>query len=229
MQNCHVTVTLPGISGLAEDNVVNTFTFSDPVGILPADLDAITAALFDFYRLTAAPQVSAVSTYLGPALSRSTTVALRFYDIDGHLDGSPVGSPERTDMAAFDLLGSASATGLPSEVAVCLTLYAAFGSDVEFGPGTRPRARDRGRVYIGPLNQNAMTTALGRTRPEPGFVQDLAEAGARLARAPMGPKLSVWSRRAGLVRPVERVSVDDAFDTQRRRGIAPTAKTFRVA
>lgn len=228
MENCHVTVTLPAITGMARDDVVNTFTFNEPGGILPADLDAIETALFDFYNGTAAPQVNAVSSYIGPAISRSATCTVRFYDIDGHLNGSPVGSPERVDAAAFTLLGSASSSGLPSEVACAITLYADYLGDVEFGAGTRPRARDRGRLFIGPLNLNAQTTAIGRTRPDPGMVTDLAESAARLARAPMGPNLVVWSRRSATVKPVTRVSVDDAFDTQRRRGIEPTAKTFRA-
>lgn len=227
MQTCHVTVTLPAITGLAKDDVVNTFTFNDPVGILPADLDAIGAAIFDFYRGVAAPQINTVDSYIGPAISRSNLVTVRYYDVDGHLNGSPAGSPERVDAAAFSLGGSSSSTGLPSEVACCITLYADYLGDVEFAPGARPRARDRGRLYIGPLNTAAQTTAIGRTRPDPAMITDFAESAARLARAPMGPKLVVWSRRSATVKPVTRVSVDDAFDTQRRRGIDATTKTFR--
>lgn len=229
MDNCHVTVTFPAITGLARDNVVNSFTFSQAGGILPGDMDDIFTALNQFYEAVDALVLNPVISYIGPAVSRSAPVVVRFYDIDGHLNGSPAGSPVRINASDWSPGASASATGLPSEVAVCLTAYADFGSDVEFGPGTRPRARDRGRVYIGPLNTTAQTTAIGRTRPDPALLTNLAEAGARLARAPMGPDWVVWSRRAAAVKNVTSVSVDDAFDTQRRRGIAPTAKVTRAA
>lgn len=229
MQTCHVTATLPSITGLARDNVVNTFTFNDPLGILPADMDAIGGAVIQFYEGIDDLVLNPVSSYIGPAISRSVPVTLRYYDVDGHLNGSPAGSPVRVDSAAWTLGGSASSTGLPSEVAVVLTAYADFGADVEFGPGSRPRARDRGRVYIGPLNVTAQTTAIGRTKPDPALITNLAEAGARLARAAMNANWVVWSRRSATTKQVTRVSVDDAFDTQRRRGERPTAKTVRVA
>lgn len=229
METCHVTVTFPSITGLARDNVVNTFTFNDPLGILPADLDAIHAAIVQFYEGTDALVVNAISSYMGPAISRSSFPVVRYYDVDGHLNGSPAGSPERIDTGTWSLGGGASSTGLPSEVAVCLTAYADFGSDVEFGPGTRPRARDRARIYLGPLNITAQNTFAGRTKPDGALITNLAEAGARLARAPMGPNWVVWSRRSATVKPITSCSVDDAFDTQRRRGERPTAKTTRAA
>lgn len=229
METCHVTVTLPAITGLSADNVVNTFTFNQAGGILPSDMDDIFTALNAFYEQVDALVLNPIASYIGPAVSRSQPVVVRFYDIDGHLNGSPAGSPVLIRPNDWSLGASASATGLPSEVAICLTAYADYLGDVEFGPGTRPRSRDRARIYVGPLNVTAQTTAIGRTRPDPALLTNLAEAGARLARAPMGPNWVVWSRRSATIKPVTKVSVDDAFDTQRRRGIDPTAKTIRIA
>lgn len=229
METCHVTVTLPSVTGLSRDDVVNTFTFHQTGGILPSDLDDIFTALNQFYEATDALVLNSISSYIGPAMTRSKPVIVRFYDIDGHLNGTPAGSPVLIRGTDWSLGGSASSNGLPSEVAICLTAYADFNGDVEFGPGTRPRARDRARVYIGPLNVTAQTTAIGRTKPDGALITNLAEAGARLARAPMGPDWVVWSRRAAATKIVTSCSVDDAFDTQRRRGERPTAKTTRVA
>jgi hypothetical protein len=112
-----------------------------------------------------------------------------------------------------------------------LCYHADFGTDAEFGPGgaTRPRARDRGRVYIGPLSASGCISQEATTlRP---FVSDnlrntLIDAGRRLANfAGLPATWVVWSRKAAAVHNVVALSVDDAFDTQRRRGERPNVRT----
>jgi hypothetical protein len=224
MPTAHATVTLPHRSGLARDNVINSFTF-DSVDPLTADIfDEIRDALEEFYNATSAEVLVQVGRYINSSISRSSAPIVRIYDVSGHMSGAPAGSPVGTRAFAAALPSSASEIGLPNEAAVCLTMAADFGSDVEFGPGTRPRARDRARVYIGPLNVTAAQTTLGITRPDVDMRNNLAQSGIRLARRFATVNLVVWSRAAASTKTVTHVWVDDAFDSQRRRGERPTSR-----
>lgn len=220
------TVVFNHKSGLVEDQVVNTFAFD--VLVTPqttATLDAISQALFDFYNTPAVVQNASIATYLAPSISRTDLPLIKHYKLDGHLNGSPHGSPIRTDvMASLD--GAGANTGLPAEVACCLSFHSVFGPDAEFGPGTRPRSRDRGRIYIGPLISTMATTVAPTSRvvPAPALISDLVVAAQNL-RDDANTSWCVWSRKDAVLKFVTGVSVDDAFDTQRRRGEKPTART----
>lgn len=226
----HATVTLPGRSGQARDNVINSWAFSVSDIADPNDVwDELRDVLVDFYETTDDLVTTKIARYIGNAIDRSVKPMCRFYNIDAHLSGSPAGSPVAMREFPSALTGAASPTDLPSEVAVVLTMAADFGSDVEFGPGTRPRARDRARVFVGPLNITASETVLGIARPAAEFRTNLAEAGARMARHVGLVDHVVWSRRSANTKPSSNVWVDDAFDTQRRRGQRATTRTARAA
>lgn len=229
MPTVHTTVTLPHRSGLARDNVINSFTFDTVDPLSPGLYDEIRDSVEEFYNATDALVLVQVGRYINSSISRSTPPIVRMYDVSAHMSGAPAGSPVGTRAFVANLPSSASETGLPNEVAVCLTMAADFGSDVEFGPGTRPRARDRARVYVGPLNITAAFSAVGITKPDTDFRTNLAEAGARLARRLGTANVVVWSRAAAATKPVTHVWVDDAFDTQRRRGERPTSRIERAA
>jgi hypothetical protein len=109
---------------------------------------------------------------------------------------------------------------LPPELAICVSFRAALASGVN-------AARRRGRVYIGPLSDNAR---------EGGGDPQVASA-ARIALAQDADDLltasnasadwswGVYSRTDGILRPVVAGWVDDAFDVQRRRGLEPTTRS----
>lgn len=228
MSTIHATVTMPARSGLARDNVVNSFTFDTIDDLSPTLFDEITSQLHDFYELADALVVTPISRYIGNFIDRALPPMVRMYDVTGHLGGTPAGSPIAIRDFPAPLTAAASSTDIPSEVAVCLTMAAAYGADVEFGPGTRPRARDRARVYIGPLNITAVTTFGGICRPDPAFRDNLAEAGVRLARGGALAQLVIWSRVGGTTKTVLNAWVDDATDTQRRRGQRPIVRSARM-
>lgn len=214
----HATVTLANKSGIVRDAVVNTFTFQGAGDfVTAADVTAIKAALSSFYNDVHAPGARALGSYFSTVLSRTVNPILRVYDIGTDLNGTPAGSPLFEDILAL-LANNVDGSGLPSEVALALSFHADFGADVEFGAGTRPRARDRGRVYLGPLALDAVQTTGTPMAPQPvvGVVNAALGAGASLRDADIG--WSVWSRAAGTVKAVSVVSVDNAFDIQRRRG-----------
>lgn len=222
------SVTLTHLSGIPHDNVVNHFNFRTATAGAPvtAELDAILAALTTFYNTGAGSPSHAICNMLSTALSRSSgQVVVRHYNITGHLDGSAHGAPVRTDTFT---LGSAIGTGsnFPSEMAVCLTFHTAYLTDPEFGPGgSRPRARDRGRVYLGPLRDTIKLVASdGEPRLDPDWAQAVGAAGARLV-ADADTQWVVWSRANVITNTVTVGWVDNAFDVQRRRGPDPTSRT----
>ena len=108
--------------------------------------------------------------------------------------------------------GVAPESGMPREIAVCLSFYA-----------TRNLPRQRGRLYIPAL---AMGLSLG-VRPTLGGarqkVADLVPILADLGGADVD--WSVFSRRDAVARSVSNWWVDDEWDTVRSRGLRPSART----
>jgi hypothetical protein len=219
-------VTLPHVDGITRDEVVNTFPFittADP----PSTLNMTDAAdaIEAFYN-TIPSGLNAVAGWLNASRSRaSNACSIRYYDIIGHLDGSPHGSPLATSL--FTLGAQASGGGaLPAEVACVLTSQAAYGSDVEFAPGARPRARDRGRLYLGPLTSAAvhLDSTTQRASVNTQLIASWQAAGAALKALASSVGWSVWSRRNAILKLIIQGWVDDAFDTHRKRGEDPLFK-----
>lgn len=230
-----VTIELPPSSSILKDAMVNDFYFLTAAAVTTTDTDDIALFLQGFYNTVNAPGTVAISQLLGHQVSRTIEPTLRYYDVTAHLNGSPAGSPFLTrPLGAVITANPANPIGLPAEVALCLTYKSAYGTDGEFGPidpatgkKSRPRARDRGRLYIGPLNVDAMSTSgsLGDMRPSAAATNALVGAGAVLM-GEVTPSWAVWSRRGATMEPVTGGWSDNAFDTQRRRGSAPTGRTI---
>ena len=229
-------------SGLAKDKVVNTFAFAEaaPVrGNGAMDASYITA-ITRLFTVADPALSSAIGSRLSPAVSRaSNACAIKLYDITGHLDGSPHGSPRA--IGNFTLPTSEDpSTGLPEEVALAITLEAENRSEqlVERADGgdagtaiDRPRQRFTGRFYFGPVvpSMNG-SDANGMSRPNAAVATSIRNMVVRMADEidldathPDEAALAVWSRKDAALRGVEFVRNDDAWDTQRRRGASPTA------
>jgi hypothetical protein len=222
-------------TGMPADNFINTFAFITPAGFNPA-LGAIQAGLDSFYngQNGANPKVAG---YISDSASRAAGgITYRLYDIAGALGGGPTGSPVATSTGT--LAAGLGQIPMPDEVAMCLTLRgsdaltspveAPDGSDPGIAPD-RPRSRKTGRVYIGPLTQGAATSG-PPPRPATNFQTVLLDAGERMFDLlfPQSILWSVWSRTDATLRSLTSISVDDAFDTQRRRGPAATSRVSRV-
>lgn len=234
-------VTFDTVTGEEADKITNTFALPGTVtagDIGTTEEAAINLAFERFYSVAPTGGTLAIAKYLSPVLVDDVNAGrLDLYDITGHLDGTPAGSPFSSTL--FDLAGPASADGLPNETAFVVTLEGT-GRDtapVEAPDGSdsgvaldRPKQRRTGRIYLGPLGINASTGGTGVVRPTTAFMTD-----ARLATVQLHTELDavlvgllglgVWSRKDGFVYPLEAVSTDNAFDTQRRRGQAATART----
>lgn len=225
-----IRVTIPALDP-DDDPCSNSFVF---LGSGASDFAGI-AALFThvehFYNNAGTGGTFEVGKYLGKQLDRTNSHALiQAYDITAHLNGSPHGSPVAQDN--WTLSSAATSTTLPSGCAVAVSWRADYGTDVEFGPGTRPRARDRNRVYLGPINSTAIIedSTTKRCLVNPNFITDALAALFSLSEAvdPTGDDwvLQVWSRKnAGTKLAVEGF-LDDRPDYQRRRS-DPGKKTFR--
>lgn len=206
-------VVLTNANGLPEDAFVNTFwfgTLSDPPSQTQAD--EIASRLIDFY--TTANTLSAVGAYLGGAVSRTAAAcSIRVYDGTAAPGLGPI------DTYPLTINAAAQAADLPWEVACCLS----FKNDSATGI---PAPNRRGRVYIGPLNAQTQTESGASVRPSAAFRTDLADAGSRLiASNTAATSWVVWSRDLSVASVVESGWIDDAYDTQRRRGEQVTART----
>lgn len=215
-------VVLPHTSGLPEDITVNTFHFRDPAGAFP--FAAITGLLDGFYNDDLGGQPS-IAARLSSRLSRANGACeVKYYPDAG-------GSPVRIDTFTLAAFGWVAEGDLPDEVAVCLSYRANYGSAQEVVPNPpagpegdlRPRARRRGRIFIGPLRI---------TGPENGWVGEntlnaVVNAG-NVLRIDSNAVDAPWSVKSetdgGIHRPVVEVWADNAWDTQRRRGRAATMR-----
>lgn len=212
-------VTFQHLSGKVEDEVVNTFTFLSAGPATVGDLQDHRDDLAEFYNVAGVTGQNALADYMSPAISRVALASVvKWYDVSAHLAGTPHGSPIQEDKFTL-AAGIAGVQPLPSEVAVCLSFHAAAAGESEEVGATRPAARKRGRVFIGPLQRGVVDqdSATKRGLVVTGMVQGLSGAAFRLMNKKPNT-WAVWSRKNAVALPVVGGFVDDAFDIQRRRG-----------
>jgi hypothetical protein len=122
---------------------------------------------------------------------------------------------------------------LPEGVAAAITMQAPYGTDVEYAPGARPRSRDRGRFYFGPLNQQCLLKeADGSSSWTIPFkncmTQWLKVLNAFTSTAhSVNFLLGVWSRQNAIIKSLAEGWLDDRPDYQRRRaGVEGSKQTI---
>lgn len=208
-------------TALAKDLVVVTFNFKKKAPSTFANAaDEVGTLLTGFWFNVPTDGTNRIGAYLSPVLSRTTNASkVNCYD------GSIAPGSRTPHTTLFTLPGFSSANPLPSEVALCL-------SERSFD-GLFPFKNQRGRQYIGPLNEAAKETAAtdGDARPEAGFIAELGRAAVTLAQGVAdSTHIESWctfSRTLNVLFPVQESFVDNAFDTQRRRGAAATSRAIR--
>lgn len=200
-----------GPSNLPEDHVVNVFHFFRG-GAYADNVVSTVEAVDDFYNV--AYSGNKVSQYLSPWIQRDAE--FRAYD----LEESP---PRVPTVFPFSMTAAESNSGLPEEVACCLSLL-----------GVVPPAMTvhrRGRLYIGPLCTTAgnIANTTVPARPSATFVQTLGLAAAALVTANVGWSVRTVTGGGGLspggMTLIANGYTDNAFDTQRRRGPRTTTRT----
>ena len=117
---------------------------------------------------------------------------------------------------------AASNSQIPPEVAVCLSYKA------DPIPGNNP-ASMRGRMYIGGIGTGvAVGTGSAFPAPNGSLIAGMAAAATGWANGITGAPAWNWvvySRKLGVHWNVTNGWIDNAFDIQRRRGNAATART----
>lgn len=221
-------VRLKSMSGFPRDDVINDFVFNRADDFSAGEADAVQADLEDFYNLNFPATGNPIAFYIGGQMSRATNAAeVNYYDLTGHLNGSPHGSPVET--RNFTLGAQGGGSNLPEELAAVLSIHGDLTDVPERLGDTRPAARRRGRIFIGPLKTIAFGTAAGleRVRILQAVMDSMVQAADHLQN--QQPSWSVWSRAAAALYEVTGGFVDDAPDTQRRRGQIAGTRTLWTA
>jgi hypothetical protein len=213
-------VVLPGKSGLARDDVVNTFHFWCSV-LDESNLSAIRAKLQKFYTTTAAGGAGGISAYFSPAIDTGRPALVKCYDLGDpvlHDAEGKVTQMRPLHQATFNLSAQSPALGaLPSEVAATLSYYAG-----------QNQKRMRGRIFLGPFDQSARgAPELGDSRIS-ATLQTLVVAKASelaLDATNEGVRWGLFSTTDSVVRyPITGGWMDNAWDTIRKRGLKPTSR-----
>lgn len=206
----HAQVVLQAASGIPADNCTNSWNFYTPVALDPDDIDNIRDIIKDFYTKDWSGS-GKVADFFSKELS--DTALIKYYNMGDPKPRVPI----RTD--TFTLGRPPSGNALPSECALVFS----FQAERESGQN---QARRRNRIYLGPLNTGA---ADSNGRPSSSFMALLAVAGSETLQASNASitwQWRVYSPTTGNTHLVDNGWIDNAFDTQRRRGVAPTTRTL---
>lgn len=215
----HVSIILPNVTGLAKDEVETSFNYSCAAGV---DSAGVANAILSFFNDTQLHETLAF--YISPEISRTVPVRILYYDVTAHLDGSPHGTAFNEDTI---MLGAASITKpLPSQCCGTLSYYSQLDAEGVTTP------RHRGRMYLGPLNEDAMVTTGNTPHLASGFCDDATTAMDGLHTnllAAANPKvLSVWTRRHSAFEAATTCFMENRIDTQRRRALDATTRTTQA-
>lgn len=209
-------VVFQGASGMPEDRFVNNWAWhnTDQVGTIDDLTAAVTRVLDAFYTgLDASSRT--VMQYMSNRILPGE-VEYRTYD----LGETPPRTPHITVPNATYVFGSAPP--LPEEVATVLSLVLnSTGSTNGIDTVNIPRRSQRGRVYIGPLNTTALGSEANRSVVLQAFRDVLIDRALNVMNTTENVDWAVVSQRWSAAVLVTGGYVDDAFDTQRRRGPKP--------
>lgn len=196
-------VILKSATGVIEDASTNTYHFdADTVG----DLAAVNSQLQTLYQ--------SMRTHLSPLMAQSGH-EIKYYRLSDPEPRAPV----RID--TFTFTTALSGAPLPTEVAMVVSFQGGASSG-------QVQARRRGRIYFGPMSTSAVDAT--------GFFSSAVRTAAVNAwgvlldasQAATSWKWSVYSTVNGTGVEVQNGWVENAPDTQRRRGRKSTIRTVFV-
>lgn len=200
-------VQIPMVSGIPADTVTNTFHFEAEGPI--SGYSGLHDAIVDFYTATTMSG-NTLSAFYAATVADVWTVT--YYNMDDPIPRVPVYEDTFTRVAA------SSASTLPNEVALVMSFQAARMAG-------QKQARRRNRVFLGPFNVSANTALTGR--PQFNLLYTVKSAGQALLNWSNSDTAWDWvvnsPTNANYI-PVDNGWVDDAWDTQRRRGLAPASR-----
>lgn len=199
-----VLAVFPRGTGLPEDAVVNAWAFRNDGALTPqAMADTCRNVLDAFYTQQNGTATTTVMSLMGDVLEAPTYKA---YD----LGQAPPRQPYEAATAATWSFGPSP---LPEEVAVCLSYVA-----------TRNLKRQRGRLYIGPLHGGAVEESGDRIRTSSLMRTTLAESAKNVLNTSENVTWGFISPTDADAKVITGGWIDDALDTVRSRGPAPSTR-----
>jgi hypothetical protein len=190
--------TMQMTSGLPDDASVNVFHLT---GLAPFAAETELGVNWATFQ-------NVIQSFYGDQVAQ-TGHSLRVYAM---ADPEP-----RRPVATITWGFSSAPTGetMPHEVALCLSYQGEPISGEE-------QASRRGRMYIGPLK----VSEIGDGRPFTTTLEDITDGFAAFvdAMGTEGYQFVVYSRLHGTSTLPTSAWMDNAFDTQRRRGVAATSR-----
>jgi hypothetical protein len=221
------------VAGVESGHISNQFNFLFIPGSGPADSDfvALNTVLTHFYNSATGP-ANPVKLYFGPQyLASANSNETAFYAIDVADPHHYYGSPVSTKLWSFGSVGGGVC--LPNECAAVLSYRTNYGTDPEHAGSSRPRASDRGRVYIGPLNEAgivdvSLPSGQKFAELDPGLVTAISNSASRLftESAAANWQWSVWSRKEQAFKAVLDKAVDAYIDSRRNRSVRNPIQTW---
>lgn len=224
-----ITVQFPYTTGLPRDVSENVFHFMAEDGDPETMFDFWSGRLEEMYNVDhTGSDGHALSEYLARAIDHPHCKMLGagVNVTTGHI--LPVGFTHNWTLNN----PSGTAQDLPFEVAVCSSVKANRTDH----PG--PVGRRRGRFYLGPLTAFALQGTSGDSRvypnPSDDLINQLKQASLYLADGGVSEdglsigaagEWCIYSRADHGTYPIKTGFVDNEFDTQRRRGTDPTARS----
>lgn len=215
MAHLFCQVVMPYFTKLPKDVAVNTFHFRTPGDDLPEEAAEAAQRITIFYNNTYGSMTHPLAYYLSPVIDRTTDACtIKVFDMADAKPRTPIYQEDWT------LGASASTKGLPSEVAAVFSFQGARMSG-------HAQSRRRGRLFIGPLGEEALTFGSASAFPSlaGGLISNGVAAAHNLAVA--GVWLPIWcvySRVNDNLVTVTNGWLDNDFDTQRSRGPRATTR-----
>ena len=197
-----------GVSGLAEDRYVNTTHWQDS-SLNIQDFDNVKDMLYSFYTEIPPNGTNAPQDFMSTG-SINGDVTLTAYRLSDTKPRQPVYQVE------LQTSGIPGADTMPTEVALVLS----FQAVKESGENQKRR---RNRIYLGPYN----VTANNDGKPADLLIDTLLHSSRSLlnqAENSFNWTWKVYSPSDDAAYPVWSGWVDNAWDTQRRRGTRATGR-----
>lgn len=210
MTTFRAQVVIPMFSGLPTDVVTNTLHFEEPLGTMPIEQvgDTMSPIIETFLEaLYASPHT--MCDYMRPL-----NAFIKWYD----LSDPPPRAPYEVQI---NPVITTAANDLPTECAVVLS----FQGERVSG---QSQARRRGRIYLGGLGLGwvSVSTSSAYPRLASGVAADLGAAALALRAQALteGIPWVIWSTVNEGAVLVTDGWVDNAIDTQRRRGVLSNSR-----
>lgn len=217
-----IRAVMQSATGLVQDQVVNDFAFRYLGAGAPDDtaFGELVVSVNEFYN-SLPTSGHKLCEYLSNVINRGATHRMDVYKIAAAGLGSPVYSEAWLGPGPF------TGTGQVAEAQGVLSYHADYTGVLEESGATRPRARHRGRIYVGPIGANAINAGTPPYMLADVFRDTMAGAANQMGDAGelRDWRWCVWSRADLELRTVVGGWTDNAPDTLRRRGPKATVRS----